>query len=191
MWCNGWYLRWVYGTKDGGDERVKILRYKCCFCGHTVGVLPEFLAPYKRYSLWEISRIFYLYFIICVNVHLICASLLSASESAVRGWIRDWDLTHKYMLLKGFAESGIATAREIASQMRHTCDSREAAFTLCVEYVFAEEKLRCRSLDCGEYVFKGDYRECVIQRCREILPRIQMKLQGLSPPVWLFRNNRA
>ncbi len=189
MWKHGSYVR-KGGIYDHGEwiENLIILRYLCPVCLCTVSILPDFLTPGKHYSLGEISRVLHLYFVACVKVHLIYQSLLSASESTLRSWIRDWDFNHKYLLLKGLLESGISTAEEIASRMNQSDNTRKVAFDLCALYSMGKGGLKCRKVNCGEYVLETEHRVCKKQRCREILRHVQERLWGLSPPKWLFRN---
>jgi hypothetical protein len=178
---HGWYLRWAY--ESGSDwEQIKILRYLCPACEQTVGILPEFLTPYKRYTLREISRVFYLRFVFGMSLCLIYRSLLSATVSTIRGWIRDWAYAIKHLILKGFVEAGIISEDERPPGG----DSQEWAFVMCERYVF-KGSLRCVAVNCGEYIEKG-HTPCELQRCREILPSAQLRLQDLSPPLWPLRN---
>jgi len=42
-----WYKRLVKGE----ENKIQILRVKCCGCKKTHAVLPDFLSPYKHYPL--------------------------------------------------------------------------------------------------------------------------------------------
>lgn len=179
---HGWYPRWA--SEGGIDwQQVEILRYFCPGCGKTVGILPEFLTPYKRYTLREISRVFYLYFVVGASLRSIYRGLLTAVVSTIAGWLKSWAYTCRHLILRGFAAAGIISPGEYFSGG----DCRQWAFVTCERYVF-RESLGCVTVNCGEYVISGDYTPCELQRCREILPRTQLRLQGLSPPLWPLRN---
>ena len=179
---HGSYTRSVY-EHGPGWLNVKILRYLCTDCGHTVSMLPEFLTPYKRYSLREISRTFHMVFVRKSSLGEVCRSLLSAVMSTILGWISDWSRTCRHLILKGFGEAGILPP---GAQFPGG-DPREWAFSVCEQHVFAGA-LQCDPGNCGEYAPPGDRSPCGNQRCREILPVVQLRLQGLSPPLWPLRN---
>lgn len=182
MRYHGSYTRWVYD--DGIDwEQVQILRYLCAGCGHTVSMLPEFLTPYKRYSLMEISCAFHMVFVIGLSLRVVYRRLLSAVASTISGWIRAWSRTCRHLILKGFGEAGMLPPGESFSGG----DPREWAFSVCELHVFAGA-LPCGTGNCGKYASPGDRSPCENQGCREILPQIQLRLQGLSPPLWPLRN---
>jgi hypothetical protein len=148
-----------------------------------VGILPEFLTPYKRYTLREISRVFYLRFVFGMSFFLIYRSLLSAAVSTIRSWIRDWAYTIKHLILKGFVEAGIISGDERPPGS----DTLEWAFIMCERYS-QREGVCCIAVNCEKYVSGEDYEICEHQRCRGILPTAQLRLQGLSPPLWPLRN---
>ena len=52
LWHHGFYSRNAIGLK--GFYRIYIKRYRCPYCGHTVSLLPNFLAPHFQYTLLAI-----------------------------------------------------------------------------------------------------------------------------------------
>lgn len=179
---HGTYPRLVYDS-DSDWQEIRLLRYYCHGCGRTVSILPEFLTPYKRYALKEISRVFYLYFVINLSLCVIWRSLLTAALSTICAWIRDWGYTCKHLILRGFAEAGIISSEDHFPGG----DCGQWAFTVCDRYVFPGG-LCCVTINCGEYALSGDGQICERQQCRDILPKTQLRLQELSPPLWPLRN---
>jgi len=108
---HGTYSRFVY-DRDLDWQEIGILRYYCPGCGKTVSILPEFLTPCKRYSLEEISRVFYLHFVLEMSLCLIFRSLLSATLSTICGWVKSWSSSCGHLVLKGFVEAGITSSGE-------------------------------------------------------------------------------
>jgi hypothetical protein len=46
LWALGYYCRNISRLK-GGFARLWIRRFRCCFCGKTVSILPSFAQPYR------------------------------------------------------------------------------------------------------------------------------------------------
>ena len=179
---HGTYSRFVY-DRDLDWQEIGILRYYCPGCGKTVSILPEFLTPCKRYSLEEISRVFYLHFVLEMSLCLIFRSLLSATLSTICGWVKSWSSSCGHLVLKGFVEAGITSSGEHFPGG----DCGQWAFAACDRYVFPGG-LCCVTTNCGEYVLPEESELCEHRQCREILPKVQLRLQGLSPPLWPLRH---
>ncbi|MDD5596388.1 MAG: hypothetical protein PHV82_00500 [Victivallaceae bacterium] len=85
--------------------------FRCPDCGITVSILPSFLTRYKHYALTGISQVFYLYFVIGMNVPRIVKTLMGATCSTVYRWLNDWSIECRHLLLDGFVKCGIAPAQ--------------------------------------------------------------------------------
>jgi len=177
------YFHMTYLRKVYGNLTVDILVFRCPECGITVSILPSFLTRYKHYLLTEISQVFYLYFIIGMNVPQIVNTLMGPSCSTVYRWLKDWSIECRHLLLDGFVQCGIAPALSYSGNKIK--DWMHSAFSACKSFVFPEE------INCNMGCFVKEAPECENKPCGMILPVIQLQIRSNSPPLWLFRNNLA
>lgn len=172
------YLRKVYGSLT-----IVIPVFRCPVCGITVSILPSFLTRYKHYSLTVISQVFYLYFIIEMDVTQIVNKLMGASYSTVYRWLKDWSIECRHLLLDGFVKCGIAPA--LSYNGNKIKEWMHSAFSACKSFVFPE------GINCNRGCFVKEASECVNEPCGMILPVMQLRIHSNSPPLWPFRNNLA
>jgi len=66
------------------EEEIKIYRYICPKCGKTTAILPDFLLPYKQYSVNEIESV-----IDDAETTRVSDIDTKASESTVYRWIKE------------------------------------------------------------------------------------------------------
>lgn len=68
------YERYIVSFEDGKSitYQVIIIRYRCSSCGHTHALLPEFLVPYRSYSLLFILTVLKDYFSRNLTIEKIC-----------------------------------------------------------------------------------------------------------------------
>lgn len=68
------YERYIIAFEKGKSITygVEIERYKCSSCGHTHAIIPEFLIPYRSYSLFFILTVLKEYFKKSLTVMKIC-----------------------------------------------------------------------------------------------------------------------
>jgi hypothetical protein len=68
------YDRYIISFENGKSISylVLIIRYKCSSCGHTHALLPEFLVPYRSYSLLFILSVLKDYFSKSITIEKIC-----------------------------------------------------------------------------------------------------------------------
>jgi len=69
-----YYGRYIISFENGKsiDYHVEIIRYKCSSCGHTHAVLPEFLVPYRSYSIFFILSVLKEYFSKSLTILKLC-----------------------------------------------------------------------------------------------------------------------
>lgn len=85
-----WKDRSVY--EDGLKEVIKLLRIKCKGCGVTHVVLPDFLSPYRRYSMPTIEKAVTLVCVFKAPLEEVSSTGLQAPETTAR-WVR-WFKEH-------------------------------------------------------------------------------------------------
>lgn len=177
------YFHKTYYRKVYGSLTVDIPVFRCPDCGITVSILPSFLTRYKHYALTGISQVFYLYFVIGMNVPRIVKTLMGATCSTVYRWLKDWSIECRHLLLDGFVKCGIAPAQSYSGNTIK--DWMRSAFSACRSFVFPD------GTPCNRGCFVTEVPECVTEPCGMILPGMQVRIQSASPPLWPFRNNLA
>lgn len=85
-----WKNRFV--REKGFKEGIRLLRIKCKKCGATHVILPDFLSPYRRYSMPTIERAVTLVCVLKTPVEKVSAIDPQAPETTKR-WIK-WFLEH-------------------------------------------------------------------------------------------------
>jgi len=80
MLQHGHYMRRIKEK----EEEIKIYRYICPKCGKTTAILPDFLLPYKQYSVNEIELV-----IVGAETTRVSDINTEASESTVYRWIKE------------------------------------------------------------------------------------------------------
>lgn len=85
-----WKDRFVY--ENGFKEAIKLLRIKCKECRATHVVLPDFLSPYRRYSMPTIEKAVTLVYVLQAPVEKVSDTGLQAPETTAR-WVR-WFKEH-------------------------------------------------------------------------------------------------
>jgi hypothetical protein len=68
------YERYIISFENGKSLAylVLIIRYRCSSCGHTYALLPEFLVPYRSYSILFILSVLKDYFSKSLTIEKIC-----------------------------------------------------------------------------------------------------------------------
>ena len=68
------YGRYIISFENGKSivYHVEIIRYECSSCGHTHALLPEFLVPYRSYSIFFILSVLKEYFSKSLTILKIC-----------------------------------------------------------------------------------------------------------------------
>jgi len=68
------YERYIISFESGKSViyQVIIIRYRCSSCEHTHALLPEFLVPYRSYSILFILSALKEYFSKCLTIEKIC-----------------------------------------------------------------------------------------------------------------------
>jgi hypothetical protein len=95
----GRYVRWVLT----GEEKYKteIQRVRCKECGKTHGLLPDFLHPYRRYTVGIMQKVIWLYLLAGMGYGRIMDELPSEGpgQETVREWVRSFGYGAGYLLL--------------------------------------------------------------------------------------------
>lgn len=142
--AHGQYERSVIDYESGRVVygKVKIRRVRCESCGHTHGIIPDYIIPYSTYSLFFVMRVLGEYYLRVRTVERIC-SRYNITPSMLYSW------------KKAFEED-----KEIWLGVLESAEQTEAAF---IRWLVEESKY---SEDFGEAFFKKTARS-FLQRHRE------------------------
>lgn len=104
-WVAGMLIRWGrYKRKIWTEEEkyeTEVQRVRCKECGKTHGLLPDFLHPYRRYTLGLMQKVIWMYLLEGMGFGRIMAEISSESlaQETVREWVRSFGYGAGYLLL--------------------------------------------------------------------------------------------
>lgn len=83
---HGYYYRYIINTSDASSLSLsRILRVKCKSCNHTHAILPDFIIPYRLYSLIFIVRVLKEFFGKTMSINQIC-NYFTISKQLFHKW---------------------------------------------------------------------------------------------------------
>ncbi len=182
----GRYVRLVMRGEEKNE--IEIQRMRCKECGKTHALLPDFLHPYRRYTLEIMQRVIWQYVLVGLGYGRIMDEILGEGpgcQETVREWVRSFGYGAGYLLLDAM--------RRFVMKMYPESDVKERA-SLELERNSRAEELKKSYYFCkwGEilYAHHKDVEAKIIFSEEGFFPYLLHWLQRQSIPARLFWSPR-
>lgn len=163
---------------------IKLLRYYCPGCGHTVSILPSFCIPRKQYSAGVISLCLQLILACAVSLRQVNRAYPLISRVLAGVWLKQWSFSGNgvlSVLRNSFGFKPQSADMRAGHNSRYITPGSLEAFFISCDFACEDEINICH----GECDISNTVK-CERRMCAGILKSLQEKFAALPFPVRLF-----